>query len=291
MELTKNLLLVGGMLMLLGSIHPVSRLLAELPAGRTRQLWRILLALVCFFVVGYLAYLIMVWGTAESAADLIVPAVFFLGSLFVVLVCSLSYRTSHALKRMYVLEYESTVDSLTGIYNRRQFDRRLKEEFSVAKRHEQPLSLIMIDADHFKLINDQLGHQGGDLVLRRLAEILSSNVREGDIVCRYGGEEFAVILPQTDASCTRILAERLRNQVSRTELIPENMSPSKTAIHMTISVGVATLDHTLQSAEDLTNVADQALYRAKSEGRDRVVSGAPTDPIDNEASSFRTSTG
>lgn len=291
MELIKNLLLICGMVMLLGAVHPVSLLLADLPSGQTRRLWRVLLGLVCVFVAGYAAYLIVYWRAAESAADLIVPAIFFLGALFVVLVCSLSYRTSQALKRMYVLEYESTVDSLTGIYNRRQFDRRLKEEFSVARRHEQPISLIMIDADHFKSVNDQLGHQGGDLVLRRLAEILSANVREGDIVCRYGGEEFAVILPQTEASCALILAERLRSQVGRTELIPENLSPSKSAIHLTISLGVATLAKAMRSAESLVNEADQALYEAKSGGRDRVVFSAPAEQVHDQVSLAGTSAG
>jgi diguanylate cyclase (GGDEF)-like protein len=288
MELIKNLLLMGGMVMLLSAIHPVTLLLADLPSGQARRLWRVLLALVCVFVVGYLAYLVIYWGAAVSAADLIVPAVFFLGALFVAMVCSLSYRTSQALKRMYVLEYESTVDSLTGIYNRRQFDRRLKEEFSVARRHQRPMSLIMIDADRFKTINDQLGHQGGDVVLRRLAEIISSNVREGDIVCRYGGEEFAVILPQTDAPCALKLAERLRNQVGSTELIPENMSPSKSAIHLTISLGVAAFTKTMQSAESLVSDADQALYEAKSGGRDRVVLYATKDQASEEISLIKT---
>jgi diguanylate cyclase (GGDEF)-like protein len=291
LELIKNILIVSGMLMLLGAVRPVGLLLSDLPSGQTKLLWRVLLALIYLFVGGYLGYLILFWGQAGATVDLIVPAVFFLGALFVLLVCSLSCRTSQALKRMYILEYESTVDSLTGIYNRRQFDRRLREEFSVARRHGQPMSLIMIDADHFKAVNDQLGHQGGDLVLRRLAEILSANVREGDVVCRYGGEEFAVILPQTDASCALTLAERLRHQVGRTELIPENMSPSKSAIHLTISLGVATLAKTMPTAEALVNDADQALYEAKSNGRDRVVLFAAAGQARDQLSIVRTPAG
>ncbi len=271
MELIKNMLLVAGMAMLLSAIYPVTLLLADLPRGQTKRLWRVLLALVCVFVAGYAAYLVMFWGAAGAAVDLVVPVVFFLGAVFVALVCSLSYRTSQALKRIYVLEYESTIDSLTNIYNRRQFDRRLREEFSVSKRHNKPMSLIMLDVDHFKAVNDQLGHQGGDLVLRRLAEILSAGIREGDIVCRYGGEEFAVILPHTDRDRATVLAERLREQIARTELLPQNISPSDQAVHVTASLGVATLDHNMTSAEMLVRAADRALYDAKSSGRNKVV--------------------
>lgn len=271
MELSKNLLLFLGVAILIAAIQPVRQLIGDLPAGKSRSLWKLLLSLIGLFLAGYLGYGVFFWGTASVAVDLIVPAVFFFGACFVVLVCHLSYRTSQDLKRMYVLEYESTVDSLTNIYNRRQFDRRLREEFSVAKRNDQPLSLLMIDVDFFKQVNDQLGHQGGDVVLRRLAEIMTACVREGDIVCRYGGEEFAVILPHTGGDCAMVLAERLREKVASTELLSENISHSKKAIQVTVSLGMATISRATESIDVLVAAADQALYEAKQTGRDRVI--------------------
>jgi diguanylate cyclase (GGDEF)-like protein len=270
-ELTKNLLLFLGVIILIAAVRPVRLLIDTLPVGQIRGLWKLLLALICLFLTGYIGYALFFWGTAKVAVDLIVPIVFFLGALFVVLVGQLSYRTSQDLRRMYVLEYESTVDSLTNIYNRRQFDRRLREEFSVARRNDQVMSLVMIDVDFFKHVNDHLGHQGGDVVLRRLAEIMTSCVRQGDIVCRYGGEEFAVIFPQTDSESALALGERLRQQVATTELLSENVSPTNEAIWVTVSLGVAALNADMTSVDRLVSAADQALYEAKQRGRNRVV--------------------
>lgn len=278
MELVKNGLLILGFVGLLISLRPVQLLKADLPVGRLHSLWNLLLGLICFFMAGYLAYLIMAWGTATGWADLVVPSIFFLGAVFVLLVCRLSLRTGRNLKRIYMLEHETTIDSLTAAYNRRHFDRRLREEFSVSKRHDQPLSLIMVDIDWFKQVNDECGHPVGDLVLKRLTEVLTSNVREGDIVCRYGGEEFAIILPQTELESARVLAERLREQVQKTEFVPENASPSRRAVQVTVSLGVATSAPSMDAERALLDQADQSLYMAKKAGRNRVVcASAGTD--------------
>lgn len=274
MELVKNSLLVLGLVGLLISIHPVQRLKADMPLGKLRSLWNLLLGLICLFIAGYLAYLVLFWGTATGLIDLVVPSVFFLGAIFVLLVCWLSFSTGRSLKRIYLLEYETTIDSLTGAYNRRHFDRRLREVFSVSLRHRQALSLVMLDIDFFKQVNDELGHPVGDLVLKRLTEVLTRNVREGDVVCRYGGEEFAVILPQTDLESARVLAERLREQIQRTEIIPENASPSRRAVQVTVSLGVATTAASMDAEHMLLDQADQALYQAKKAGRNRVVCAA-----------------
>jgi diguanylate cyclase (GGDEF)-like protein len=274
MEILKNCLLFVGLIGLVISIRPVQLLKTDLPLGRIRSLWNLLLGLICLFILGYLAYIVLFWGTATGWVDLVVPSVFFLGAVFVLLVCWLSFRTGLDLQRIYVLEHETTIDSLTGAYNRRHFDRRLREVFSVSKRHDQPLSLIMLDIDFFKEINDEYGHPIGDIVLKRLTEVLTGGVREGDIVCRYGGEEFAIILPQTDLESARFLAERLREQVHKTEIIPENVSPSQRAVKVTISLGMATSSRSMDTEHLLLNQTDQALYLAKEAGRNRVVCAA-----------------
>jgi diguanylate cyclase (GGDEF)-like protein len=272
MEFFKNFLLVLGCLLLIASLWPIRRLILPLPLGRTRSFWNVLQYLVCLFVCGYLIYTSVFWGIYKGIADLIVPVIFFFGAVFVFLVCSLSLKTAQDLKRIYVLERENTMDSLMGIYNRRLFDRRLQEEFSRSVRYGQPLSLIMVDIDHFKNVNDRWGHQIGDLVLKRLAELLKGCVRDADIICRYGGEELAIILPHTPILTALQLGERLREKTEKTEILTEDASPDNQSVRITVSMGVATLVPEMESVETLMSQADKALYFAKKNGRNRVVS-------------------
>ncbi|HXF83114.1 MAG TPA: diguanylate cyclase [bacterium] len=164
----------------------------------------------------------------------------------------------------------STTDALTGVANRRQFDAVLDREWRQAVRYRLPLSLIMVDIDHFKEYNDTYGHQQGDECLRRVAEALEHCVnRAGDFVARYGGEEFAVILSHTTLPAAITVAQKLRASVEALR-IPHRAST--TAAHVTISVGVATSVPERESGpSDLLAAADRALYAAKSAGRNRVV--------------------
>jgi predicted signal transduction protein with EAL and GGDEF domain len=154
MEFFKNFLLIAGSLLLLASLFPIRKLLQPLPRGLVHSLWNVLFYLVCFFICCYLIYTVIFWGQGKGLPDLVVPVVFFFGAIFVSLVCTLFLKTSEKLKQIYILERENTTDGLMGIYNRRFFDRRLKEEFSRSVRYQYPLSLIMIDIDHFKKVND-----------------------------------------------------------------------------------------------------------------------------------------
>ncbi len=159
----------------------------------------------------------------------------------------------------------ATTDALTGLINRREFDRRITEEFSRAKRHKSPLSLALFDIDFFKKINDTYGHNTGDIILRELAGLISSNTRSCDIAARYGGEEFALILPETSQVKAYELMDRLRQMVEK-ELFNKTRRP----IRFTISIGVAQLDLTDSTPVDLVERTDKALYKAKQEGRNRV---------------------
>ena len=166
------------------------------------------------------------------------------------------------------LERLSSQDGLTGIANRRIFDEFIDKEWMRAAREQQPISLILIDIDHFKLYNDNYGHQGGDDCLRRVAQALASTVRRpGDLVARYGGEEFAVVMPGTDAQGAASIADALRSKIEELHLRHEF---SSTADHVTISLGVATMvPDGSQQAEALVATADKALYEAKESGRNR----------------------
>ena len=160
----------------------------------------------------------------------------------------------------------ATTDALTGLNNRRQFEVRLKEQFAIANRQNSPLCAIMTDIDYFKKFNDTYGHAVGDEVLRTVASVIKSELREYDIPSRYGGEEFCILLPNTNIDEAKIVAERLRSAVEKSEVNTDNTNN----IRVTISVGLSELD-IKDMPEDLYMKADKALYDAKEGGRNRVV--------------------
>lgn len=165
------------------------------------------------------------------------------------------------------LEMLSQTDGLTGLANRRQFDHALLREHARRQRSGAPLSLLMVDLDHFKYVNDHYGHAIGDDYLRAVARVLKASVaRATDLAARYGGEEFVCLLPETAAAEAQMLAERIRQGVSAMALPNERASPQ----HLTLSIGVATLLGGQASAAQLLAQADEQLYAAKHAGRDRV---------------------
>jgi len=163
----------------------------------------------------------------------------------------------------------ATTDPLTGLANRRVLEQRLEEEARRARRYQRPLSLIMADLDHFKVYNDTYGHPAGDVVLQEVANLLRANVRETDLVVRYGGEEFAVLLPETSLAGALAVAEKLRIAVENHPFPRREALPGG---RLTISLGVATFPEEVGEPEALIRYADEALYRAKESGRNRVCS-------------------
>ena len=173
-------------------------------------------------------------------------------------------RKNRELERLYAeVQALSITDALTGQNNRRGLFQKGEHEVQVAKRYQRSLSVIMLDIDHFKRINDTFGHTTGDQVLRGLADWCSWQLRQVDIFGRYGGEEFAIVLPDTTLKNAFHVAERLRK-------ISNHPIPAEAAaITITISLGVAALTPTTDTLETLLNAADQALYRAKTNGRNQ----------------------
>lgn len=173
------------------------------------------------------------------------------------------------------LEQMATTDALTGVYNRGFFNRRLEDEYQRSQRYKQPLSLILMDIDLFKSINDSFGHPAGDAYLTALAATIRSVARKIDVVARYGGEEFAIIMPQTGRSDAMVVAERLRGTIEATVLELEGHTMSRTA-----SIGIASLQGgDSNSSDEFLKQADQALYVAKQGGRNQVVMAQAVDTV------------
>lgn len=165
------------------------------------------------------------------------------------------------------MEKLTIIDELTGVYNYRHFRARLEEERRRTVRYGQPLSLVMVDIDWFKRLNDRYGHETGNIALQRLAEVILSCTRDVDMVARYGGEEFSVILPQTTASEARVIGERIRRTVEHTEF---GRAPNGEPIRLTVSIGISCYPDNGRPEDELVETADKALYDAKGKGRNLV---------------------
>ncbi|MBI4817328.1 MAG: GGDEF domain-containing protein [Deltaproteobacteria bacterium] len=163
------------------------------------------------------------------------------------------------------------VDGLTQIHNKRYFLEFLDREMARCSRYERPLTLVMLDVDHFKKVNDTFGHLAGDFVLKRLAEIISKHVRREELFARYGGEEFSIIMPETTAKKAGIFCEKIRRMVETTPFLFEGKT-----IDVTISLGVAEMQGRFREPLPFIKAADDMLYRAKQNGRNRV-EGVPTE--------------
>lgn len=171
-------------------------------------------------------------------------------------------------ERIDQLRDQAVIDELTGVYNRRYLDGQLSTRMGEAKRYDTPFTVGLLDIDHFKAVNDQYGHQVGDLVLAETAALVRRQMRKEDLLARYGGEEFAVLLPHTDRLGAAILAERVREAVAEYSFVAD----PATTVRITISMGLASypLDNS-ETGEHLLRLADGRLYEAKVAGRNQTV--------------------
>lgn len=212
-----------------------------------------------------IAYLFVTYYVMDLY-NLWIPVV--LPVISIIIAFALSYLAKYLIKsRDFEYQYKlATIDGLTELYNHRYFQETLKKQIEISKRYEQPFSLIIIDIDFFKKFNDTYGHQAGDAVLRQVAQTLKRNSRTTDFVCRYGGEEMSIILPNTTAEEALFNANRINKAVAEREFQLNSTETGK----VTISVGVATYPDNAETAQELIEIADKGLYWAKEHGRNQV---------------------
>ena len=271
MLLATNGLVILGTCLLGISFFPIRRVVAQLPASGLRRRWHALSGLIVIFIAGYISYIAVHWNIYNGSLDLLVPLIFFNGAAFVALVSSLALQTATLTKRISALEYESIIDPLTGVHNRRHFDRSIEDEIGRFHRYGLPLSLLILDVDHFKRVNDECGHDIGDVVLKDIGQLILKVVRVTDIVARYGGDEFAIIAPHTTVSVARNLAERLCKVLEESDIVPVDQYQDRRRFTVTASIGVAGLDQKGLESAKIVKWADEAMYRAKKGGRNQVV--------------------
>ena len=271
---TVALLLAGvGLLVNIAGLLLVRKLLAELPDGPMRTKWRALAAMIVFFLFGHVSYIAGYWHGHRTLADLLIPAMLLCGACYVWLSAQVSLATVISVRRMASLERANITDALTGLQGRDVPDRRMREEMTRAERHGFAVSLMLLDIDDFKSINEMFGHAVGDQVLAEIGRILNGSVRQSDVLVRYGGEEIAVLAPQTEPDAALAVAERLRRDVeSGARKALRDAQGARRVI--TVSIGVAGRKAGAPPDDDLFALAERALKKAKRDGRNRVVLGA-----------------
>ena len=250
------------------SLVPIVQLLRKTRSRQLRRAWLWLAIMVVGFIVGYLALIGLMPRNADVVLFNLICVVLVMGGVLVMSVAILALRTADDVARLVHLEREVIIDPLTGVYNRRYFSEQFEREFAFALRTDGCLSLLVIDLDHFKAVNDTHGHAIGDRVLAVVASILSESMRASDIVVRYGGEEFVILARATSPEVAARLGERVLNAVRAMKV----SCPGNCTLSLTASVGVASRQPG-DTRETLFNRADAALYEAKRAGRDRVIIG------------------
>ncbi len=270
---TAHALVVAGIGILIIALRSIRKIARGLAPENALYKWHLLTAIVVFLIFEYCIYLAV--QLTAGAADIFLSTIFFFTACFIYIVGRLSVETTFDLRRLQVLEHESITDALTKLYNRRYLDRSLADAVSFAQRYKLPLSVLLIDADHFKQINDKHGHHTGDLALIALAKTISTTVRENDIVARYGGEEITVMTPNTSIEHAVELAERLRRKIEASTAVSSAKNGEAEPVPLRVSIGVACLGDKVDDAKALLNSADEALYHAKLSGRNRVSIAVP----------------
>ena len=277
MYLLANILLISGICLYAASIFTVQQLVKKLPLGEVRNNWKVLSFFIVGFAVGYAAYVFMLWTGKVNFQSITYPAVCFAASAFVLLLCFLTYQTTRDIGEAIAMDQASIIDPVLDIYNRRYFDRRIDEETQRSRRYNQPLSIILFEVDEFELIAKKHGRLVGDVVLRKVSDFLVGSVRASDIVARYDEHKIVIATTQTKPDMAIMLADRIRGEVEKLEVLPSGEQNSLEGLHVTVTAGVSCVEDRIKSGFDLVDVAEKAMSRADIEGYNRVYAYDPSD--------------
>jgi len=267
-----SVMVAAAFCLLLAALWPMRQLVRQLPTGSMLSGWRVLGGLVLCLAAGLAAYLAWFWGRHAQPRDLLVPTLFAGFAVFVWQVVRLSLAKVSNLRHLSVLDRAQVTDALTGLRSRHYLDRLMQQEMLRAERRGLAVSVMLLDIDHFSSVNQNFGHAVGDQVLTEIGRILSSSVRESDLLVRYGGEEIAILATHTPPGAAVAVAERLRRDIelgARKAL--REAQGARQAI--TVSIGVAGREAGQPPPGDLFALAEGALREAKAQGRNRVVRG------------------
>jgi diguanylate cyclase (GGDEF)-like protein len=257
-----------GLVLHVGSLREMTRNIADIKRGPLRFRWNVLRSIVLLLAISYIGYIAQLLAEGEEQAgikeDLLVGTAAVLVSLFVYGVAELSFQTVKDFRDISRFKKLAHQDQLTGVFNRRHFDLALEEAVKNALCNREPLSLIAIDIDHFKSINDEYGHSSGDAVLRAVCDAIIRQCRNTDIIARYGGDELMIIV-LGDVTMAVTLAERVQSIVENLEV----ELATHATLRVTVSIGLTTIAFG-DSPNTLFTRADAALYEAKRLGRNRI---------------------
>lgn len=277
MYLLANILLLSGICLLVVSVFTSQQLIKKLPNGNVKHSWQMLNFLLVGSILGYAAYMLLLMTGRVSLVSLEIPKLCFAAASFMLLLCYLTYQTTRDIREAIKIDQESIIDPILDIYNRRYFDRRIDEETQRSRRYKQPLSIILFDIDHFEIIVKKHGRLVGDVVLRKVSDFLVGSVRASDIVARYDDHKIVVATTQTEPDMAIMLADRLRGEIEKLEMITSNEQSSVDELHVTVTAGVSCVEDRIKSGFDLTDVAEKAMKRVSIEGHNRVYAYDPSD--------------
>ena len=252
------------------SLVPAILALLATPKGPLRRTyWPVAGVMIvhCTFAFGRGAATMIGGAIGDLFASNLVTATWLLESFAAINLISLGLILMISQRLQLELDRQASYDGLTGSLNRRAFERAAEGEWSRAVRHDLPLSVLVLDLDHFKALNDTHGHDAGDLWLKAFADLCRGLLRREDLLCRYGGEEFLALLPQTSEEAAMQVAERIRRSVEGMRVARDGAD-----IAVTVSIGVASWNETVLDLKAMIAAADRALYKAKATGRNRIES-------------------
>lgn len=257
---------IGSIILILSAIKSI-QIIKELPDNAYKKNWRILFCLIGFFVISYFLLIILFINIGSDGKDIIFSIIISVESIFIYYVTYVSYLTLEKFRRIEFLEKEIVEDKLMGIYNQKYFIGRLDEEFKKYKNHDVPYSVLLLEINHFKDMNEKFGRKASDKFLIHFAKFIANNIRPSDIFARYVGVEMAIILPETDVVEAEILARKLCTLIGNKNFdidITNEINPL--FMNCSINIGLASSDNKINTANDILSLITEALYQAKNEG-------------------------